>query len=197
MRMKMKKRCRNNYAAAAAASFSLLATSSPQLSDAFCIHNSRVVSKNNNNSLCSHGRCRNTLYAQKGSNSKTRNNLRSSSSSQSSVAVEEVKPLTSVSNERRLNALEALTKKRSGDDLMDSPPLFADMDAAAMLLETFTKATNGSDGDPENKSGVAQKRMGSVPGAMRMSTLRQLAAEEGGYALSPRETESLYSNGES
>ena len=199
MRMKTKKRCRNNYAAAAAASFSLLATSCPQLTDAFCIHNSRVVSKKNNNSLCSNGRCRNTLYAKKGSNSKTRNNLRSSSSSsQSSVAVEEVKPLTSVSKERRLNALEALTKKRSGGDLIDNPPLFADMDAAAMLLETFTKATNGSDDDPENnKPGVAQRRMGSVPGAMRMSTLRQKAAEEGGYALSPRETESLYSNGES
>jgi len=111
------------------------------------------------------------------------------------VVVEEVKPLTSVSKERRLNALDALTKKRSNDnDLLNGSPLFADMDAAAMLLEAFTQATNGSD---DNKSGIAQKRMGSVPGAMTMSTLRQRAAEEGGYALSPRESQSLYNNGQS
>ncbi len=111
------------------------------------------------------------------------------------MAVEEVKPLTSVSEERRLNALDALSKKRTAGDDLSVSPLFADMDAAAMLLETFTQATNGS--DDNNKSGIAQKRMGSVPGAMTMSTLRQRAAEEGGYALSPRESSSLYSNSQS
>lgn len=106
-----------------------------------------------------------------------------------------MKPLTSVSEERRLNALDALSKKRTAGDDLSVSPLFADMDAAAMLLETFTQATNGS--DDNNKSGIAQKRMGSVPGAMTMSTLRQKAAEEGGYALSPRESSSLYSNSQS
>ncbi|KAK1736617.1 RNA polymerase sigma factor [Skeletonema marinoi] len=115
-----------------------------------------------------------------GSTSKTRS--KRSSSSSSSVA------------ERRLNALDALSKKRTAEDDLSVSPLFADMDAAAMLLETFTQATNGND---DNKSGIAQKRMGSVPGAMTMSTLRQRAAEEGGYALSPRESSSLYSNSQS
>ena len=181
-----KKRRRTSYAAAAA-SITLLA-SCRQLSEAFCT-NSRMVTD-----PCSYSRgCRHQLFAKKRANSKTRSDR---SSSFRSVAIEEVKPLTAVSKERRRNALEALTKKRSAsdDDLLDSPPLFADMDAAAMLLETFTQATNGSE---DGKTGVAQKRMGSVPGAMTMSTLRQRAAEEGGYALSPRESPSLYSNNKS
>eukprot|EP00985_Skeletonema_marinoi_P009170 scaffold4242_cov117-Skeletonema_marinoi.AAC.1 len=178
-----KKRSRTNYAAAAA-SVTLLA-SCHQLSEAFCT--------NSISNPCSYGRgCRNQLFSKKGSTSKTRS--KRSSSSSSSVAVEEVKPLTSVSKERRLNALDALSKKRTAEDDLSVSPLFADMDAAAMLLETFTQATNGND---DNKSGIAQKRMGSVPGAMTMSTLRQRAAEEGGYALSPRESSSLYSNSQS
>jgi len=182
MKSSTKKRSRTNYAAAAA-SATLLA-SCHQLSEAFCTNN--IVSNH-----CPYGRgCRNQLFSKKGSSSTTR----SKRSSSSSVAVEEVKPLTSVSEERRLNALDALSKKRTADDDLSVSPLFADMDAAAMLLETFTQATNGSD---ENKSGIAQKRMGSVPGAMTMSTLRQRAAEEGGYALSPRESSSLYSNSRS
>jgi len=178
-----KKRSRTNYAAAAA-SVTLLA-SCHQLSEAFCT--------NSVSNPCSYGRgCRNQLFSKKGSTSKTRS--KRSSSSSSSVAVEEVKPLTSVSKERRLNALDALSKKRTAEDDLSVSPLFADMDAAAMLLETFTQATNGSD---DNNSGIAGKRMGSVPGAMTMSTLRQRAAEEGGYALSPRESSSLYSNSQS
>lgn len=197
MKLTKKKRSRNNNYAATA-SITLLASYHHQLSDAFCTHNnSRIVSSNK----CSYGRgCRYQLFAKKGSTSNTQSriNKRSPASSRS-VAVEEVKPLTSVSKERRLNALDALTNKRSSGDLDNDllngdAPLFADMDAAAMLLETFTQATNGSDDD---KPGIAQKRMGSVPGAMTMSTLRQIAAEEGGYALSPRESQSLYSNNQS
>lgn len=185
-----KRRCRNDYTATATASFTLLA-SCHRLSDAFSAQNSRILFSHN---TFSYGRCRHPLFAKRDSSSKTQNDM--PLSSQLSVAVEEVKPMTSVSRERRLNALEALTKKRSGEDFVDSP-LFADMDAAAMLLETFTQATNGRDGAADNnKAGVAQRRMGSVPGAMRMSTLRQRAAEEGGYTLSPRETQSLYGNGQ-
>jgi RNA polymerase sigma factor (sigma-70 family) len=187
MQLTRKKRSCTNYAAAAT-SITLLA-SCHQLSDAFCTHNSRILKSN-----CLHGRgCRHQLFSKKGSSSNIRSN-RSSSPSRS-VVVEEVKPLTSVSKERRLNALDALTKKRSDNDLLNGSPLFADMDAAAMLLETFTQATNGSDNG--KSSGIAQKRMGSVPGAMTMSTLRQRAAEEGGYALSPRESQSLYNNSQS
>jgi len=111
--------------------------------------------------------------------------------------VEEVQPLTSASQERRLSALEALTQQQRGNKKgYDSPSLFADMDAAAMLLETFTQATNddslSSSSDDSKQSGVAQKRMGSVPGATSVTSLRQQAAQEGGYSLNPRDTKDLY-----
>ena len=137
MKSTTKKRSRTNYAAAAAASATLLA-SCHQLSEAFCTNN---FVTNHHCSYYDRG-CRNQLFSKKGSTSKTRSK-RSSSSSTSSVAVEEVKPLTSVSEERRLNALDALSKKRTAGDDLSVSPLFADMDAAAMLLETFTQATNG------------------------------------------------------
>lgn len=105
--------------------------------------------------------------------------------------------MTSVSEERRLSALEALTQQQRGNkDGYDSPSLFADMDAAAMLLETFTQATNddglSSPSDDEKQIGVAQKRMGSVPGATSITSLKQQAAQEGGYSLTPRDSKHLY-----
>jgi len=139
-----------------------------------------------------------TLFASRKTNGNNNQNNRSSSHS----VVEEVQPLTSVSKERRLNALNALTQQQlkkgsnQGERWFDESPLFADMDAAAMLLETFTQATKSqSSGDDDGAEiGIARGRMGSVPGATSMSILRQKAAEEGGFALSPRESKDLYKN---
>lgn len=111
---------------------------------------------------------------------------RRSSSSRASTVVEEVQPLTTASEQRRRGALDALTQHRRCDS-----SLFADMDAAAMLLETFTQATadegpsSGSDDLPH--AGVARKRMGSVAGATSLTRLRQQAARQGGYFPSPRD----------
>lgn len=112
-----------------------------------------------------------------------------------------MQPLTSVSKEKRLSALEALTQKQRGTEKQYDieSPLFADMDAAAMLLETFTQASTdplsppvGNNDDNKTQYGVAQKRMGSVPGATSMSLLRQQSAQEGGYSMSPRDSKHLY-----
>eukprot|EP00578_Thalassiosira_sp_NH16_P013974 CAMPEP_0181126038 /NCGR_PEP_ID=MMETSP1071-20121207/27393_1 /TAXON_ID=35127 /ORGANISM="Thalassiosira sp., Strain NH16" /LENGTH=755 /DNA_ID=CAMNT_0023211567 /DNA_START=89 /DNA_END=2357 /DNA_ORIENTATION=- len=141
------------------------------------------------------GRSRLSLFARK--QQKSSPAKRPPSASSSSTVIEEVKPLMSVSEERRLSALEALTQQQREKDKTYDSPLFADMDAAAMLLETFTQATN-DDGSPANlldtnkQPGIAQKRMGSVPGATSMTMLRQQAADEGGYALNPRESKHLY-----
>lgn len=141
------------------------------------------------------GRNRLSLFARK--QQKSSPAKRPPSASGSSTVIEEVKPLMSVSEERRLSALEALTQQQREKDKRYDSPLFADMDAAAMLLETFTQATN-DDGSPANlpdtnkQPGVAQKRMGSVPGATSMTMLRQQAADEGGYALNPRDSKHLY-----
>ena len=144
------------------------------------------------------GRSRPSLFARKQQKSGSPNSSRPASS-RSSTIIEEVQPLTSVSEERRLSALEALTQKQrkneEGDD-NDSPELFADLDAAAMLLETFTQATD-DDGSsppqaPDKKPVVANRRMGSVPGATSMTMLRQQAAAEGGYKVSPRDSKYLY-----
>ena len=104
-----------------------------------------------------------------------------------------LQPLTSASEERRLSALEALTQQqqKDGDEGYGSPPLFADMDAAAMLLETFTQATNddvmSSPSNDNKQTGVAQKRMGSVPGATSVTSLRQ-------HAAYPRQPQQLSEN---
>ena len=104
-----------------------------------------------------------------------------------------LQPLTSASEERRLSALEALTQQQQKDDDegYGSPPLFADMDAAAMLLETFTQATNddvlSSPSNDNKQTGVAQKRMGSVPGATSVTSLRQ-------HAAYPRQPQQLSEN---
>lgn len=131
--------------------------------------------------------------------------------------IEEVQPLTSASNEKRLSAIEALRQQQqqqTNDSNSKESPLFADMNAAAMLLETFTQATTTvtSNLDQESSSssplpvesttlddkkqiiGVAQKRMGSVAGATSMGMLRRQAAREGGYSLHPRDSKYLYSD---
>lgn len=121
--------------------------------------------------------------------------------------------MTSASNEKRISAIEALrqqTIKNDGEPQQrindGESSLFADMNAAAMLLETFTQATTSTssldqgsslssslvESPPENTIGVAQKRMGSVAGATSMGMLRQQAAREGGYSLSPRDSKYLY-----
>ncbi|KAL7467776.1 hypothetical protein ACHAXS_008015 [Conticribra weissflogii] len=138
-----------------------------------------------------------TLFASRKTSGNNNQNNRSSSHS----IVEEVQPLTSVPKERRLNALNALTQQqlkkgsKQGDKWFEESPLFADMDAAAMLLETFTQATKTKSSDEGGLDiGIARRRMGSVPGATSMSMLKQKAAEEGGFALPPRESEDLYKN---
>jgi len=141
------------------------------------------------------GHSRPSLFARKQKHINSSSNRPSASGS--STVVEEVQPLTSVSKERRLSALEALTQQQRGNNQkgLDSP-LLADMDAAAMLLETFTQATNSNGSsdvsDKKKQPGVAQKRMGSVAGATSMTNLRQQAALEGGYSLSPRDSKDLY-----
>eukprot|EP00571_Detonula_confervacea_P012082 CAMPEP_0172312486 /NCGR_PEP_ID=MMETSP1058-20130122/17671_1 /TAXON_ID=83371 /ORGANISM="Detonula confervacea, Strain CCMP 353" /LENGTH=783 /DNA_ID=CAMNT_0013025965 /DNA_START=76 /DNA_END=2427 /DNA_ORIENTATION=+ len=136
-----------------------------------------------------------SLFARKQQKPKPAN--RPSTSRRSSTIIEEVQPLTSVSKEKRLSALEALTQDQRGSGKRYDSPLLADMDAAAMLLETFTQATNDDASSVENDDnkiqyGVAQKRMGSVAGATSMSMLRQQAAKEGGYSMSPRDSKHLY-----
>jgi len=163
---------------------------------ACCQHNSYALTSPITVAFLSstNGRIRPSLFARK---QQTSNSSNRPSSSRSSTIIEEVQPLTSVSKERRLSAIEALTQQQRGnekDNGYDSP-LFADMDAAAMLLETFTQGTNddgSSSLDDQRQPGIAQKRMGSVPGATSMSSIRQQAAEEGGYALSPRDSKYLY-----
>lgn len=136
------------------------------------------------------------------------------SASRSSTIIEEVKPLTSVSQEKRLSAIMALQRetrrgsggRRSSSDI-DSDPLFADMDAAAMLLDTFTQVTDQdieSDNNfratekPAQQKKSTKKKIAkpsnnrSVPGATSMSTFRRRAADEVGYSLSPRDTKDLY-----
>lgn len=115
-------------------------------------------------------RHRSSLYARKESSSSSR------SSSRSTAVIEEVQPLTSASEERRLNALEALTKQRLSNGAkalsdLDDDGMFANMDAAALLLESFTQNSNGETSTPT-------KRMNSVPGASSLTLLRQRAAEE-------------------
>lgn len=98
----------------------------------------------------------------------------SSGSSRSSAVIEQVQPLKSASQERRLNALEALTKQRlsnSRSENIDDDSLLENMDAAAMLLESFTQP-------PPSEGPPPSKRMNSVPGASSLTLLRQRAAEE-------------------
>ena len=160
-------------------------------------------------STTNYGRSRPSLFARKKSSSVRRGPQSSAgSSSRSSSLIQEVQPLTSVSEEKRLSALEALTlqqqkrgNKNKEQQQYDSP-LFADMDAATMLLETFTQATDennslsssSKDGDDDKPPslGIAQKRMGSVAGATSMSMLRQQAAEENGCRVPLRESKDLY-----
>ncbi|KAL7515646.1 hypothetical protein ACHAXN_013301 [Cyclotella atomus] len=100
---------------------------------------------------------------------------RSSSSSASSAVIEQVQPIESASRERRLTALQALTKQRLRNEQsttnIDDDLLFADMDAASMLLESFTQST-------PTEAPAPSKRMNSVPGASSLTLLRQRAAEE-------------------
>ncbi|KAL3805689.1 hypothetical protein HJC23_005933 [Cyclotella cryptica] len=127
----------------------------------------------------------------------------SSSSSRSSSLIEEVQPLTTASEERRLNALQALTRQQLSEGKkwataateMEEDPLFADMDAAALLLESFTQTT-AANGDSSLGGGGTKstKRMNSVPGASSLTMLRQRAAEENGHSLSPRNSQHLYRN---
>eukprot|EP00956_Cyclotella_meneghiniana_P022297 scaffold41942_cov72-Cyclotella_meneghiniana.AAC.17 len=102
------------------------------------------------------------------------------SSSSSSAVIEQVQPLESVSEERRLNALKTLTKQRlsngrrkAAKNMNDDESLFAEMDAATMLLDTFTQTP-----DNEATAATPTKRMSSVPGASSLTLLRQRAAEE-------------------
>ena len=169
-----------------------------------------------------------SLFARKKQQDKLNNtNTKSSSSSakksKTSSIIEEVKPLSSVSQEKRLRAIEALAaqqqqqqqqgKKNNSIDSKD-PLLLQNMDAAAMLLETFTKATNTEEETDDNINGILngkssdningnstpkkkkkvikKSNSGSVPGATSMTTIRQQAADEGGYSLSPRDTKDLY-----
>jgi RNA polymerase sigma factor (sigma-70 family) len=87
-----------------------------------------------------------------------------------------VQPIESASRERRLTALQALTKQRlrseqSTTNAGDDDLIFADMDAASMLLESFTQTAPPDAPAPS-------KRMNSVPGASSLTLLRQRAAEE-------------------
>ena len=107
-----------------------------------------------------------SLFARKKQQDKLNNtNTNTSSSSakksKSSSIIEEVKPLSSVSQEKRLRAIEALAaqqqqqqrakkNKNNGIDNKD-PLLLQNMNAAAMLLETFTQATNTEE---ENINGI-------------------------------------------
>lgn len=137
--------------------------------------------------------------------------------------IEEVQPMTSASNEKRISAIEALRKQtinsgseqqRTNNNSSTESPLFDEMNAAAMLLETLTQATakisttsSLAEGSPTSPSalpvesplddrkqiiGVAQKRMGSVAGATSMGMLRLQAAREGGYSIRPRDSKHLY-----
>jgi len=166
-----------------------------------------------------------SLFARKKQQDKLNNtNTKSSSSakkSKSSSIIEEVKPLSSVSQEKRLRAIEALAaqqqqrakkKNKTNNKLDKDPLLLQNMDAAAMLLETFTQATtnteeesingilngksndniNGSSTPKKKKKVIKKSNSGSVPGATSMTTIRQQAADEGGYSLSPRDTKDLY-----
>lgn len=119
--------------------------------------------------------------------------------------------MKSASNEKRISAIKALRQQtiNNGGEPQQrindgESSLFADMNAAAMLLETFTQVTTSTpsldqgssssllESPPENTIGVAQKRMGSVAGATSMGMLRQQAAREGGYSLRPRDSKYLY-----
>ena len=152
------------------------------------------------NPIC-YGRCSPSLQARK-------SNKRKSSSvdavtSSTSEEVQEVKPLTSVSEERRRSALEAMNKEqqrnRKGAQDLDSPEILAGMDAASMLLESFT-STGDTDKESGSNSkeqqadspGLAQRRMGSVPGARSLTYMKEKAAEESGYAMNPRERIAMY-----
>ncbi|KAL7541606.1 hypothetical protein ACHAXR_011064 [Thalassiosira sp. AJA248-18] len=155
-------------------------------------------------STANYGRSRPSLFARKQQKPNSPAN-RQPSSSRSSTTIEEVQPLTSVSQEKRLSALQALTQQQRGkkgkEKIPFDSPLFDDMDAAAMLLETFTQANADDDDSSSSPSsqneksslgGVAQKRMGSVPGATSMTMLRQQAADAGGYKVAPRDSKDLY-----
>jgi hypothetical protein len=76
---------------------------------------------------------------------------------------------------------------------MGNDPLFSDMDAAAVLLESWAQSnTNGQ--SAANGASSRSKRMTAVPGATSLTVERQRAAEENGYSLSPRNSEDLYRN---
>jgi hypothetical protein len=127
-----------------------------------------------------------------------------------------------LSNGNRGNSNNGYNTSVGGDS-----PLFADMDAAAMLLETFTQAaskensersipspnnvyvnpslstTNGGSlsstsssttttSNNNSNSYTTGRRMSSVPGATGLTTQRERAAIENGYALSPRAKQDLY-----
>ena len=118
-----------------------------------------------------HRRQRVLLHSEKESGSNSR------SSSRSSALIEEVKPLTTVSKERRSNAIKALTKQqllrnrsKAAKDI-DDDSLFSNMDAASIMLESFAQNSN-------DESNAQPKRMTSVPGASSLTLLRQRAAEE-------------------
>ena len=176
------------------------------------------------NNSSSSRRIRNSLplFARKGSgtarSSPSKNNTKNNRSSSSTI-IEQVKPITSVSQAKRLSAIEALTRQqrreRNSDNIGDasstlSSPLLADMDAAAMLLETFTKSAAAAQNDESsssssiisnnssnNKKQTASKNKsksngGGVPGATSQSTIRAQSAYENGYALSPRDSRDLY-----
>ncbi|KAL9183538.1 hypothetical protein ACHAXT_004394 [Thalassiosira profunda] len=144
----------------------------------------------------SSGRSRPSLFARKKGKSSPPNRP---AASRSPTIIEEVQPLTSVSKEKRLSAMEALTRQQKGKKNGKSPdsPLFSDMDAAAMLLDTFTQSSDNEGPlsppyEERQKTGTAQKRMGSVPGATSMTSLRKQAAEESGYKVPLRESRDLY-----
>jgi len=153
------------------------------------------------NPIC-YGRCSPSLHAR-------RSNKRKSSSvdavtSSTAEEVQEVKPLTSVSEERRRSALEAMNKeqqrnRKDAEQDLDSPEILAGMDAASMLLEAFASSENvdkesGSNSKKQqtDSPGLAQRRMGSVPGARSLTYMKEKAAEESSYAMNPRERIAMY-----
>ena len=157
------------------------------------------------NPIC-YGRCSPSLQARKSNKRKKSSSSVDAATSSISEEIQEVKPLTSVSEERRRSALEAMNKEQQHNrndkkqDDLDSPEILAGMDAAAMLLEAFTATEEDVDKESDSNSkeqqtdspGLAQRRMGSVPGARSLTYMKEKAAEESGYAMNPRERLSMY-----
>lgn len=111
------------------------------------------------------------------------------------TTVEVVQPLTSVSNEKRRSALEALAGMDTASSILLDDTFFGrsitdDLSGVGLAsLPTPSPPPLSASADDEVN---AQNRKGSVPGATSMGMLRRRAAESRGYALSPRESTNLY-----